>query len=111
MPRAEYIRNEPFLYEIAHTRAHKNFISTTVVGHWSYAGVLGQLGGFDALVNLVGNSYQGSLNGRDGFGPFTNGGNGIPYGNLELYLMRLIDTDALELLQVVVNPEAGNSFG
>lgn len=111
MPRVEYIRNGPFLHEIAHTWANKNFLPTTVGGHWGYAGVGGQLGGFDELVNLGGNSYQGRLNGRDGFAPFANGGNAIPYGNLELYLMGLIGPDELEAVQVAVNPEQGSSFG
>lgn len=111
MPRVEYIRNGPFLHEIAHTWANKNFLPTTVNGHWGYAGVGGQLGGFDELVNLGGNSYQGRLNGRDGFATFANGGNAIPYGNLELYLMGLIGPDELETVQVAVNPEPGSSFG
>lgn len=111
MPRLEYIRNGPFLHEIAHTWANKNFLPTTVGGHWGYAGVGGQLGGFDELVNLGGNSYQGRVNGRDGFGSFANGGNAIPYSNLELYLMGLISSDALEAVLVAVNPEQGSSFG
>lgn len=111
MPRFEYVRNGPFLHEIAHTWANKNFLPTTVGGHWGYAGVGGQLGGFDELVSLEGNSYQGNLNGNNGFGTFANGGNSIPYGNLELYLMGLIDADELEPVQVAVNPEAGSSFG
>lgn len=111
MPRIEYIRNGPFLHEIAHTWANKNFLPTTVGGHWGYAGVGGQLGGFDELVNIEGNSYQGKLNGNDGFGSFANGGNAIAYGNLELYLMGLIGPDALEAVQVAVNPERGSSFG
>lgn len=111
MPRVEYVRNGPFLHEIAHTWANKNFLPTTVGGHWGYASVGGQLGGFDELVNLGGNSYQGRLNGGDGFGTFANGGNAIPYGNLELYLMGLIGADELEAVQVAVNPEAGSSFG
>ena len=111
MPRLEYIRNGPFLHEIAHTWANKNFLPTTVGGHWGYAGVGGQLGGFDELVNIGGDSYQGRVNGRDGFGSFANGGNAIPYSNLELYLMGLISADALEAVQVAVNPEQGSSFG
>jgi len=111
MPRSEYIRNGPFLHEIVHTWANKNFIPTTVGGHWGYAGTAGQLGGFDELVSMGGNNYQGRLNGEDGFGSFANGGNSIPYGNLELYLMGLIGPDDLEAVQVAVNPQAGSSFG
>ncbi len=111
MPRVEYIRNGPFLHEIVHLWGNKGFISTTVGGHWGYASVAGQLGGFDELVSLGGNSYRGSLNGSNGFGTFANGGNSIPYGNLELYLMGLIGPDELEAIQVAQNPEAGISFG
>ncbi|WP_350289679.1 hypothetical protein [uncultured Croceitalea sp.] len=111
MPRSEYVRNGPFLHEIAHAWANKNFLPTTVGGHWGYAGVGGQLGGFDELVSLGGNSYQGRLNNEDGFGTFANGGNSIAYGNLELYLMGLIGPEELEAIQVAENPQAGGSFG
>ncbi len=111
MPRTEYIRNGPFLHEIVHTWGNKGFIPTTVGGHWGYAGTAGQLGGFDELVALGGNSYKGRLNGNDGFGSFANGGNSIPYGNLELYLMGLIGPEDLDDIQVAVNPEPGNAAG
>ncbi len=111
MPRVEYVLNGPFLHEIAHSWGNKNFLPTTVGGHWGYAGVAGQLGGFDELVDLGGNSYKGRLNEKDGFGTFANGGNSIPYGNLELYLMGLISSDDLESVQVAVNPVVGTSSG
>ncbi len=111
MPRAEYIRNGPFLHEIAHSWGNKGFIPTTVGGHWGYASTAGQLGGFDELVDLGNGTYRARLNDRDGFGTFANGGNSIPYGNLELYLMGLIGPDALTSLQVAVNPQKGSSAG
>ncbi len=111
MPKTEYIRNGPFLHEIAHTWGNKGFIETTVGGHWGYASTAGQLGGFDTLEDLGNNTYRGKLNGQNGFGAFANGGNSIPYGNLELYLMGLIDGDELEDIQLAINPEVGQSAG
>ncbi len=111
MPRVEYVRNGPFLHEIAHTWGNKGFIPSTVGGHWGYANTAGQLGGFDELIDLGNNTYKGRLNDRDGFGTFANGGNSLPYGNLELYLMGLIGADELETVQVAVNPASGASAG
>lgn len=111
MPRSEYVKSGPFLHEIAHTWGNKGFIPTTVGGHWGYASTAGQLGGFDELEELGGNSYRGKMNGNNGFGAFANGGNSVPYGNLELYLMGLISADELESIQVAVNPEIGSSAG
>jgi len=42
------------------------------------------------LVDLVNYTYQGKMEGENGFGTFANGGNSVPYGNLELYLMGLM---------------------
>ena len=58
--------------------------------HWGVSSVNGQLGGFDlsTLKELGGNWYT-----ADRFGTFANGGNSIPYGNFELYLMGLIPQD------------------
>ncbi len=111
MPRTEYIRNGPFLHEIVHTWANKGIIPTTVGGHWGFASTGGQLGGFDELIDMGNNTYKGRLDGQDGFGTFANGGNALPYGNLELYLMGLIGSEDLEPVQVAVNPEYGNSAG
>ena len=106
MPRSEYIRNGPFLHEIAHYWANHGLIATTVGGHWGYSNAGGQLGGFDELQDLGNNTFQGSLEGEAGFGTFANGGNSVPYGNLELYVMGLIGFDELETIQVAVNPQS-----
>jgi hypothetical protein len=61
--------------------------------HWGVSTVGGQLGGFDKLISNVdgeSNKYQGMMRNRYGFGQNANGGNGLPYSNLELYLMGLI---------------------
>ncbi len=109
LARTEYIRNGPFLHEIMHYWGNQGFIPTTVGGHWGYSSVGGQLGGFDELVDLGNNSYQGMLNGQDSFGTFANGGNTLAYGNLELYLMGLIPANELEPIQVAENPESTGS--
>ncbi len=111
MPRTEYIKSGPFLHEIAHSWGNKGIIPTTVGGHWGYASVAGQLGGFDEIEDLGNNTYQGKLNGQNGFGAFANGGNSVVYGDLELYAMGLIGANELEPIQVAVNPEGTQTYG
>ncbi len=111
MPRTEYIKSGPFLHEIAHTWANKGFLPTTVSGHWGYAATGGQLGGFDEFVDNGDGTYLGRLNGQDGFAPFANGGNSIPYSNVELYVMGLIPATELESVMVAVNPAATTMYG
>ena len=111
MPLVRYIQNGPFLHEIAHHWANKDFIPTTVSGHWGYSNVGGQLGGFDELKDLGNGKYLGKLNGNEGFGTFANSGNKIQYGNAELYLMGLIPESDLESIQVAENPENADGSG
>ena len=111
MPRTEYILNGPFLHEIAHYWANHGFIETTVGGHWGYSSVGGQLGGFDEVEDLGNGIYRGRLNGQNGFGTFANGGNSVPYGNLELYTMGFIGADDLEDVMVAQNPQSTQEFG
>ena len=97
----EYLKYGPALHEIAHQWA--NFALTThsvsstgtdltsflFGSHWGFTGgnTKGQLGGFEqgSLVDNGQNSYS-----VDEFGTFANGGNGVPYNDLELYLMGMI---------------------
>ncbi len=109
LPVPSLIVNGPFLHEIMHYWGNQGFIPTTVGGHWGYANVGGQLGGFDEVIALGNNTYQGKLEGENGFGTFANGGNSVPYGNLELYLMGLIDVDELNDVQYAENPETQGS--
>jgi len=106
LPVPRFIRTGPFLHEIAHYWGNQGFIPTTVGGHWGYSSVGGQLGGFDELIELGDNTYQGRFNGRDGFGTFANGGNTLPYSNVELYIMGLIGIEELESILVAENPES-----
>lgn len=63
------------------------------------------------MVDLGDDTYRGRLNDKDGFGTFANGGNSIPYGNVELYLVGLISPDDLESVEVAVNSVKGSAFG
>ena len=97
----EYIKYGPALHELAHQWANyalpthsvdnvgSNLTSYPYWGHWGYTGgsTPGQLGGFNqsSLIENGNNSYT-----VDSFGPFANGGNGIPFNELELYLMGML---------------------
>jgi hypothetical protein len=78
--------------------------------HWGVSSVNGQLGGFDlsTLKELGDNWYS-----ADPFGTYANGGNSIPYGNFELYLMGLIPPDEVEdvVLFKDIAATAGDFFG
>jgi hypothetical protein len=87
MPGIDSLLNGPALHEFAHNWAQ--FIHTSGFGpHWGFASG-GQLGGFDrATFRDLGNGrYQASSGTRSVFFENANGGNSIPYGDLELYLM------------------------
>ena len=66
-----------------------NLTSFPLGGHWGFTGgnTKGQLGGFDqnTLVDNGNGSYT-----VDSFGPNANGGNSVPYNDIELYLMGMI---------------------
>ncbi|WP_420399576.1 hypothetical protein [Flagellimonas sp.] len=111
MPRAEYIRNGPFLHEIQHYWTNHGIIPTTAGGHWGYSNVGGQLGGFEEIEDLGSGRYRGSVGGEVGFGTVANGGNSVPYANLELYAMGLIGPDELESVIVAENPASTGEFG
>ena len=102
----EYIKYGPALHEIAHQWANfalpthsvdapgSNLTSYPYGSHLGFTGgsTKGQLGGFEqsTLVENGNNSYT-----VDEFGPFANGGNGIPYNELELYLMGMIPVSSV----------------
>jgi hypothetical protein len=97
----EYLKYGPALHELAHQWANfalpthsvdapgSDITSYLYGSHWGFTGgsTNGQLGGFtqSSLIENGNNSYT-----VDEFGPFANGGNGIPYNELELYLMGMI---------------------
>ena len=90
----------PGLHEIAHNWGN-DLIKTEVGGHWGYSNVGGQLGGWqpNSLVTLGDGIYQtkGPLDTEpSSWGSFANGGNSVPYSNLELYIMGMIGADEVD---------------
>ena len=97
----EYLKYGPALHELAHQWANfalpthsvsstgTNLTSFLFGSHWGFTGgnTKGQLGGFEqnSLVDNGQNRYS-----VDEFGTFANGGNGVPYNDLELYLMGML---------------------
>ncbi len=81
---------------------------TTTGNHWGYSSAGGQLGGWQpgSLEPLGGNRYR-ARNPRTGefgsFGYVANGGNSLPYSELELYLMGLVDASAVRPIQIAHN--------
>ncbi|GAB3428775.1 hypothetical protein [Niabella aquatica] len=94
------ILNGPTLHEICHTWANYGIPSKWWDGsqeipyyaHWGFTGgsTKGQLGGFQQntlQTNIDGNPNKYSVS---SFGGFANGGNSVPYNQLELYLMGMV---------------------
>ncbi len=107
LPYLNAIDNGPSLHELAHGWANYA-VTTSYSGHWGFSSGGGQLGGFkrETLVDLGDGIYQAN-NGRMGatyFGENANGGNSLPYSKIELYLMGLIDSSEVPLLQVANAP-------
>ena len=102
----EYLKYGPALLELAHQWANfalptnsvdapgEDLTSYLYTGHWGFTGgsTPGQLGGFsqNTLIDNGNNSYT-----VESFGPFANGGNGVPYNELELYLMGMLDVNSV----------------
>jgi hypothetical protein len=106
-PARRLLKNGPSLHEIAH-RWGNNILPTSMSDHWGFSSVGGQLGGFvySSLTNLGNNTYKAN-NGTPnstGFGEYANGGNSLPYGELELYLMGLIPASQVKDIYVAINP-------
>ena len=110
----EYLKYGPALHELAHQWANfalpthfvdapgSNITSYPYGSHWGLTGgsTKGQLGGFkqSSLIENGSNSYT-----VDEFGPFANGGNGIPYNELELYLMGMIPISSVSNFDMFTN--------
>jgi len=115
-----YISAGPSLHELLHgfhqgmapdTTANYT-IPTVVAAHWGFSSAGGQHGGWapGTLVSTGANAYQAKgptaiapFVSPTGFGTFANGGNSIPYSNLELWTMGLIPDSALQAVQVAEN--------
>ena len=112
--RKDYLLFGPSLHELMHNWG--NFILDTKMlnaagkevngkPHWGVSDVGGQLGGFDRATfqkNVDGNpnKYSGRIGKRPYFGFNSNGGNGLPYSNLELYLMGLLPKSEVKPVKV-----------
>ena len=111
-PYREGIQNGPTLHELMHNWA--NFIvDTGLYSHWNYTGftnlvqgALGQLGGYDAgtLTTESGSKANGGKFSAESFGAFANGGNSLPYNDVELYLMGMIDKSEVGDVYLSTNP-------
>ena len=110
----EYLKYGPALHELAHQWANfalpthsvsstgTNLTSFLFGSHWGFTGgnTKGQLGGFEqsSLVDNGQNSYSVGE-----FGTFANGGNGVPYNDLELYLMGMLPISEVEDFDMFTN--------
>jgi len=107
------IRSGPTLHELMHNWGNF-FLDTGLYSHWNYTGFnsitssgsKGQLGGYDSNTFRVddGSMANGGRFSADSFGNFANGGNGLPYNDVELYLMGMIDKANVGNLHIATNP-------
>lgn len=98
------IINGPFLHEILHRWGQHAFATIDLdgndySGHWGLTGgsTNGQLGGFQQnklMVDDPAHPYHYSVSGAY-FGENANGGNSVPYNDIELYLMGMIPLDSV----------------
>ena len=112
-PYYDAIRRGPALHEFAHAWAAHicdtyDFDNDRQYSHWGVSNAGGQLGGFNHIrtVRKTGDvtEYQASMSPETnpdgsfkygGFGTFANGGNSVPYSDIELYLMGMISAEDL----------------
>ncbi|MBQ3634047.1 MAG: hypothetical protein II951_00315 [Bacteroidales bacterium] len=103
MPARDVISNGPFLHEILHRWANHAF-PTVNSGHWGYMGgsTPGQIGGFlqSSLKPVEGKANTYTV---DYFGSNANGGNSVPYNELELYMMGLIPLSSVSPFSAFTN--------
>lgn len=117
LPKRSSLKNGPSLHEMMHNWANYLIDSRALLpdntspgglkeykfgaqngSHWGLSSAGGQLGGFDQLktdVDGENNKYQGILSYHPYWFQNANGGNSIPFSNLELYLMGLISPKEL----------------
>ncbi|MGA2408016.1 MAG: BACON domain-containing protein, partial [Bacteroidales bacterium] len=100
LPEKTFILYGPALHELMHTWANFGIQTSAFNGtpisdyrsHWGFTGgnTRGQLGGFaqsTLQTGIDGNPIKYKV---DPFGQMANGGNGVPYSEMELYLMGMI---------------------
>jgi hypothetical protein len=112
--RFNYMRYGPSLHELMHNWGNfgitthtlfqfgTNLTSYEFIPHWGFSGgsTKGQLGGFkqSTLVENGNNNYT-----VEAFGGFANGGNSVPYNEMELYLMGMIPASQVSNFDVFKN--------
>lgn len=97
LPYMDAIKFGPTLHEFCHCWANYA-IPTAVGGHWGICGgnTRGQLGGFKQstlLTNVDGIANKYSV---EPFGVNANGGNSVPYNEMELYLMGMLPIESVQ---------------
>ncbi|GHV09731.1 hypothetical protein FACS1894162_0960 [Bacteroidia bacterium] len=119
------IAQGPTLHELCHNWAA--FIvptfapdNTDYSGHWGVSNAGGQLGGFNYVRTVETNSggvagktkYQASMKSdfSTGFGTNANGGNGVKYSDIELYLMGMKSAQELRDAGFHLDIYSGNSY-
>ncbi len=108
-PYIDGLVNGPGLHELTHRWANHitEAFPSSVGGHWGFSSIGGQLGGWaeGTLTSLGNNQYQANKgSGASWFGTFANGGNSLPYANMELYLMGMIPAAQLLDIEYAGNP-------
>lgn len=98
------LRDGPSLHEIAHHWG-ATLLPTVQGGHWGFAGVGGQLGGWSpgTLEEVEPGRYRGQGPTGMPFHTVANGGNRLPYAPLELYMMGFLPLDSVSPVEVAVN--------
>lgn len=116
----DYLKNGPSLHEILHgfhnqmspNETDQFIVPTSVAAHWGFSSVGGQLGGWDpsTFSSVGGGTYHATgpavppqFAQPTTFGLNANGGNSIPYSNLELWTMGLISDAELQSVTVAQN--------
>ena len=114
LPYVDAIKYGPTLHEFCHCWANYG-IPTAVAGHWGFCGgnSKGQLGGFKQstlMTNVDGIANKYSV---ETFGVNANGGNGVPYNEMELYLMGMLPIDSVHEFDAfpVVPPASFQYYG
>ena len=119
LTRRDYLRSGPSLHELMHNWGNfgidteGTFNGTDFFGfkpHWGVTGgnSKGQLGGFSQSTLIDNGSGSYSV---ESFGSFANGGNSIPYNQLELYTMGMIPITDVEDFDVFTGISNTNFSG
>ncbi len=105
--RKSMIRGGPSLHELAHR--WENYLHDWPGdggGHWSFSSGGGQLGGWKngTLTNVAPGTWRANgPSDSGGFGTVANGGNGVPYSDIEMYLAGFENSAAVSNLVVASN--------